>query len=115
MTRIRARCPECGDVEFGVTDIVVTADRGNEAGYRFSCPTCSASVSRPAVPDVIELLISAGVRIERRRARGTSLVDPRHPSVPAAPSFTEHDIDRFREQLDDPAFIDRFRSGLDGA
>ncbi len=114
MTRIRARCPECGDVEFGVSDIVVTTDRGSETGYRFSCPACSTSVSRAAVADVIELLISAGVRIERRRQRGT-VTDTRHPSQlrePRAPQFTEADAAEFRDQLDDPRWFDRFSSGL---
>jgi predicted RNA-binding Zn-ribbon protein involved in translation (DUF1610 family) len=100
MTRIRAKCPSCGDVEFGVLDIVIVGDAVQTAhAYRFWCPTCDSSVSRSAVSDVIELLFSAGVRLEPWS--DTALAESKllHPS---APPITDDDIAKFREQLASP-------------
>jgi hypothetical protein len=84
MTRIRARCPECGDVEFGIHDIAILGDDGSETGYCFVCPTCADNVERSAVPDVIALLLSAGA------ARATK----------TAPGISAHEIDEFAKLLD---------------
>lgn len=100
MTRIRAKCPSCGDVEFGVMDIVIVGDAVQTAhAYRFWCPTCDSSVSRSAVSDVIELLFSAGVRLEPWSDSALATSKMLHPS---APPITDADIERFREQLGSP-------------
>jgi hypothetical protein len=97
MTRIRARCPECGDVEFGISDIAVIGECGIETGYRFSCPTCADSVERSAVPDVIALLLSAGAN----RAK------------PPAPAISEDDLTKFQELLDSPDWFNSLSASID--
>jgi hypothetical protein len=94
MTRIRARCPECGDVEFGIHDIAILGDDGSETGYCFVCPTCADSVERSAVPDVIALLLSAGA------ARAAK----------EAPSISVNEIDEFAKLLDRPDWFSAFEA-----
>ena len=106
MTRIRARCPQCGDVEFTVHDIVVIGTHTAACTYRFNCPTCGDRVSRTAVPEVIELLLSAGVRRE--------LFD--HPSMSpgiASLPFSERDVESFRELLSSPDWFDTLQSSFE--
>jgi predicted RNA-binding Zn-ribbon protein involved in translation (DUF1610 family) len=88
MTKIRATCPECGTVEFGVTEIVLLAPTPERAhAYRFSCPECRRRVDRATQADVIELLRSVGVVADEY------------------PPFTHGDIEHLRELLDDPEWI----------
>lgn len=99
MTKIRARCPRCGDVEFGVASIVVLTDSGSSTAYRFCCPTCGDQVSRSAVPDVLALLRSAGVREELTPA-------------PVEPQLSEVDVESFRRLLDSDFVWDRLQSAM---
>ena len=105
MTKIRARCPRCGDVEFGVASIVVLTDsdaaNGSATGsaYRFDCPECGDQVSRTAVPDVLALLVSAGVREEA-------------PLHRAEPQITEVDVESFRRLLDSEFVWDSLQSAM---
>lgn len=104
MTRIRARCPGCGDVEFGVDDIVVVGGARLPSTYRFDCPTCGEAVSRSAVPQVIDLLLSAGVRREH---------PPIRESAPAeARPFAEDDVSALRDALADPAWFARLEASV---
>lgn len=100
MTRIRATCPDCGNVEFGVTDIVVVgAPQGATRTYRFACPACDRPVHRLAGPDIIDLLLSVGVPVET--ALLTLLAPIEHVDGPASmlPALTEDDVDRFASLL----------------
>lgn len=105
MTKIRARCPRCGDVEFGVASIVVHTDGADVSGaspsnaYRFDCPTCGDRVSRSAVPDVLALLLSAGVREEALAPE-------------AGPQLTEVDVESFRRLLDSEFVWDSLQSAM---
>lgn len=105
MTKIRARCPRCGDVEFGVASIVVLADSPEAKGtltsnaYRFECPSCGDHVSRSAVPDVLALLVSAGVREEGQ----VSVSEPK---------LTEVDVESFRRLLDSDFVWDSLHSAM---
>lgn len=99
MTKIRARCPRCGDVEFGVASIAVLTEGGSSSAYRFCCPECGDLVSRSAVPDVLALLLSAGVREES-------------PIPPEAPQLTEVDVESFRQLLDSDFVWDKLQSAM---
>lgn len=101
MTRIRARCPGCGDVEFGIESIVVLAASSDCASYRFQCPECRDSVERSAVPEVLELLMSAGVRCENGS-----------PRVPSHPPLTERDLQEFEAMLSRPDWFASLESTL---
>lgn len=88
MTKIRATCPECGTVEFGISEIVLLAPTPERShAYRFSCPECNRRIDRSTQPDVIELLRSVGVAAD------------------AYPPFTADDADHLRALLDDPDWI----------
>ena len=72
--------------------------------YCFTCPSCGDPVSRTAVPDVIELLLSAGVRRERFA----------HPSMLPAPTpFTERDVHDFRSLLSSPDWFTSLQAKVD--
>jgi hypothetical protein len=62
MTTVRAQCPACGDVQLQINDLTVRVcdDEDTPGAYRFQCPGCEQTVSRPASPRIIELLVSAG-------------------------------------------------------
>ena len=104
MTRIRARCPGCGDVEFGVDDIVVIGGARLPSTYRFDCPGCGEAISRSAVPQVIDLLLSAGVR------RSSTPVRASAPS--GARPFAEDDVAALREALADPEWFARLEASV---
>jgi hypothetical protein len=84
MTKIRATCPDCGTVEFGVAEIAVVSSVGQRrpTSYRFNCPSCLQRVDRPAKADVVELLLSVGVPADE------------------IPAFTHDDLDRFQALLE---------------
>jgi predicted RNA-binding Zn-ribbon protein involved in translation (DUF1610 family) len=107
MTKIRARCPECGDVEFGIDCIVVVGSPTSSSAYRFTCPSCGDPVSRTAVPDVIELLLSAGVRREIP-ARA-----PTRPSATVGAPLTEGDVQAFRSLLATADWFESLRASIE--
>ena len=117
MTRIRAKCPSCGDVEFGIDAIVVVIGTSNSdvdeeyggRAYRFSCPRCATSVRRAAVADVIELLITAGVRVEPSAIAGPEPVR-QPPPRSRYPTLTDADVDAFRELLAGPDWFEQLKS-----
>ncbi len=68
MTTIKATCPDCGDVDLTPADVAVTVARElGWSSYTFTCPACTAPVTKPADDDVVHLLSGAGVRVERLR------------------------------------------------
>jgi len=61
---IRATCPTCGDVELRVHDVsVLLCATTNDGSYVFRCPECRAAISKPADPQVVDILIAAGVEL----------------------------------------------------
>lgn len=71
MATIKATCPMCGDVDLTprqvrvrVVEAIVETD--SRRSYAFSCPVCQAEVEKSADDEVVRLLTSAGVRVERQ-------------------------------------------------
>lgn len=70
MTRIRARCPACGDVELAPEAMMVEVSHdahdlvAAESSYRFTCPFCADTVRKPADERIVQLLINGGVPLE---------------------------------------------------
>jgi hypothetical protein len=61
---IRASCPTCGDVEMTTREVQVMVCRTtSEGSYAFNCPSCNLAVSKPADPEVVDLLVASGVRL----------------------------------------------------
>lgn len=70
MATIKATCPMCGDVDLTprqvrvrVTEAIRESD--TRSSYVFGCPQCRQDVEKPADEEVVRLLSSAGVRVER--------------------------------------------------
>ena len=62
MTTIRATCPTCGDVELKPSELTLSVcSRIEWSTYAFDCPSCKDEVTKPAVEEVVGLLISGGV------------------------------------------------------
>ena len=83
MADIRANCPSCGQVGMRAEAISLRiAGDGERGQYAFTCPDCSADVTRPADQKVVALLLAAGVSTNGAAAA---------PEAPAAPSLAADD------------------------
>lgn len=66
MTTIKATCPVCGDVDLSPAEVYVTvAGETSWATYTFCCSSCHESIEKPADEEIVALLSSAGVRVDR--------------------------------------------------
>lgn len=70
MATIKATCPVCGDVDLTPRQVrvrVVEAldEESSHRTYTFGCPSCHESVVKPTDAEVVRLLASAGVLVER--------------------------------------------------
>ena len=66
MTTIKATCPVCGDVDLTPNDVRLTvAEEAGWATYTFTCTECNDAIEKPADEEVVALLSSAGVVIDR--------------------------------------------------
>jgi hypothetical protein len=64
MAFIRATCSDCGDVELRSHNLSLRICVETKAAtYLFRCPQCSMTEVRNADPDVVEVLVSAGVSL----------------------------------------------------
>lgn len=87
-------------------DVLVRIPEGCfEGTYVFRCPLCTRPSVRHAVPRVVDVLVNAGVRVERWRPPA-ELFEP-HPHGAA---FTADDLLDFHELLDDEA---RLQASID--
>jgi predicted RNA-binding Zn-ribbon protein involved in translation (DUF1610 family) len=116
MTRIRATCPSCGEIELRPADVVLRrvidalGDVAEGSCYRFSCPDCAELVEKPADSRIADLLTTGGVPIEDAAEDEPEVDDrPQHPEQPAAgPCLTRDDLLDLHLQLqDDQTWFDR--------
>jgi hypothetical protein len=94
MARVRASCPDCGDVELG-TDTVqvrVCVDDGT-GSYAFRCPRCRMAAAKPAGVRVVHLLVSWGAPLTMWRLPA-ELGEPHH-----GPPLTHDDLLNFHQAL----------------
>jgi hypothetical protein len=64
MATIRANCPDCGDVDLTTRDVQVhVCASTNQGSYSFRCPGCRLAVAKLAEEQIVDLLISNGVRL----------------------------------------------------
>ena len=104
MTRIRASCPTCGEVDLRPKDVILRLVRathgavGDASSYRFACPTCDDTVVKPADERIAQLLTTGGVPIEEtdelaELAELAAQLDTAHPeSPPEGPALTRDDL-----------------------
>jgi predicted RNA-binding Zn-ribbon protein involved in translation (DUF1610 family) len=103
VTRIRASCPSCGEVDLQPMDVtlrVIRRDDGNVgpgSNYRFSCPDCEQMVTKPADDRIAQLLTTGGVPVEdpdedatHRASHASGTPHPETP--PAGPPLTHDDL-----------------------
>jgi hypothetical protein len=70
MATIKATCPMCGDVDLTPRQVRVHVVEAVEEShsrrtYAFGCPLCHEDVEKPADAEVVRLLTSAGVHVDR--------------------------------------------------
>lgn len=102
MTRIRATCPVCGEVDLRPGDIQleVVADADREVGegscYRFSCPSCAELVTKSADARIVRLLTGGGVAAVQCVGDAT---EPHPEDPPGGPALTLDDLMDLHELL----------------
>jgi hypothetical protein len=84
-------------------------DDGEQGQYAFTCPDCSADVTRPADRKVVALLLAVGVNAHEAPAatapdEPTLAPEDQGPS-PHAPAFTLDDLIDLHFLLEDDAWI----------
>lgn len=121
MTKIRATCPTCGEVDLTADDIELELVRApgervaDGSCYRFCCPACEQIITKPADERIARLLASGGVRIFADGHPVASLDDdpvvpelPPHPEGPAVgPTLTHDDLLDFHLELARADWFDR--------
>ena len=113
MTRIRATCPHCGEVDLRPDDVALEIHRdeleevAEGSIYRFSCPSCADEVRKPADERIARLLTDGGVHVTvveagalltpEERFAAFRLEHPEHPDH--GPPLTPDDLLDFHEAL----------------
>ena len=100
------------DAEVVLLAIAETEDEGT---YSFACPGCQDVIRKPADHNVVALLLSAGVQVQRDAegpAPERGEPDETAPSGSAVPPLTTDDLIEFHYLLERP---DWFRLLLDTA
>jgi predicted RNA-binding Zn-ribbon protein involved in translation (DUF1610 family) len=104
VTRIRASCPSCGEVDLTPPDVTLRIVRstdglvGDGSNYRFSCPDCDEVVTKPADERIAQLLTTGGVPVEDGEptddeAALIEALKPLHPELPhPGRGFTPDDL-----------------------
>lgn len=120
MTRIRATCPSCGEVELRPDEIElqivgVDADDVRDGSmYRFDCPACCDEIAKPADPRIARLLTSGGVPVtctgdpELEAMVATAMARITHPEgIVVGPPLTSDDLLDLHELLQTPDWFDQ--------
>ena len=107
MATIRTNCPTCGQVDLSAEAISLeVAGSGDRGRYAFTCPDCSADITRAADRTAVRLLLAAGATsqgVDAPAETAASLpAEDRNPS-PDAPAFTLDDLIDLHFLLQDQA------------
>jgi hypothetical protein len=85
------------------------ADDGEQGHYAFTCPDCSADVTRPADRKVVALLLAVGVNTHEAPAAAAAeeptLAPEDQSPAPHAPAFTMDDLIDLHFLLEDDAWL----------
>ena len=109
MATIRTNCPTCGEVDLSPEAISLeVAGDGDRGRYAFTCPDCSADITRAADRRAVSLLLAAGAT-----SHGTEAPAETAPSLPAedrnpcpdAPAFSLDDLIDLHFLLQDEAWL----------
>jgi hypothetical protein len=104
-TRIRATCPDCGEVELTPTDVELRVCRVEEHSHdAFACPERYRVVSKPADQRVERLLTSGGVPAQPWDPPGEA------PEPRSGPALTRDDLLDLHLELQSPDWWARFEA-----
>ncbi|HSH59880.1 MAG TPA: hypothetical protein VK988_09625 [Acidimicrobiales bacterium] len=94
MAKVRATCPDCGDIETSSMEVKarVCVD-DNTGSYAFRCPVCSKATAKSAESRVIQLLVDVGSPLTMWR--WPAELSEAHDG----PSFTHDQLMSFHELL----------------
>lgn len=82
MPIIRASCQGCGDVELSPTDLkILVCSNTGDTSYTFLCPGCGLLMSKNTDRQVVEVLVSAGVKMSFWRLPGELSENPAGPPI----------------------------------
>ncbi len=111
MTRIRASCPVCGEVDLQPADVTLhlvrhgDEDVGDGSCYRFACPACLDVVTKPADERIAALLQTGGVEVE---LLGPDAGREPHPELPpGGPALTPDDLLDLHQLLERDDWFER--------
>jgi hypothetical protein len=109
MATIRANCPTCGQVDLPAEEISLEVAAGGDRGrYAFTCPDCSADITRAADGRVVGLLRAAGATsnvAEAPEPKGESLPAADRNPCRDAPPFTMDDMIDLHFLLQDETWL----------
>lgn len=107
MPIIRASCLECGDVELTPRDLkVLVCSNTGDTTYTFLCPGCGVIVSKETERQVVEVLVSAGVKMSFWRLP-TELDEER-----TGPPLQIDDLIDFHFELADSQWFERIQESV---
>lgn len=101
VTRIRATCPSCGEVDLRPDDVVLELVRDaldevvEGSCYRFDCPSCEGEVTKPADSRIARLLTTGGVEV----VESGPVVEPHPENPPAGAPLGFDDLLAFHQLL----------------
>lgn len=102
MAKVRATCPECGDIEVASTDVKARVCVDDRSGsYAFRCPVCSKATSKPVEARVIELLVGVGSPLTMWR-RPAELSETHQ-----GPALTHDELMAFHQLLETEGWFSR--------
>jgi len=118
MTRIRATCPACGEVDLRPYDIRLSVEHdvfGDVAAgscYRFACPTCSDEVVKPADERIARLLRTGGVTVDGPTTVAQTVTQTvAHPEdPPAGPRLTADNLLALHQLLESGTWFSELES-----
>ena len=95
--QVRVSCPQCGEVDLGVDDVIVAAHSDTTLNtYQFNCASCGHWTIRTAGPGTLAMLLRSGARAARSQVitladEGTDILRN---------SITDIELIEFLENLD---------------
>ncbi len=122
MTRIRATCPSCGEVDLRPTDVALEIVRladddehevRDGSNYRFDCPTCDELVTKPADARIARLLTTGGVDVVVVDVDTLDRREPHPENPPAGAPLTMDDLLDFHFLLEHHSIVDAAIGNLD--
>ncbi len=110
MKPVRVTCPECGDIELTISDLRArVCIETDHAEYRFRCESCERVTIKDAPSETLDLLVSAGIQVDRWHLPADLKVRHRGPTI------DHDDLIAFHDFIEDDAALAKAVSALPAA